>query len=919
MFRISCKRIISAILALTVVVGMLALGGISAKASTSSTTVTISNVTRRYKDAATFLNLCNEYRTGRGLSEWVMDTDSLEAAMLRASELSIYLSDDCPDGNSGAQYINASIKREYIAYGVISLPSLLTDMKKDVNANDILLSSDTKAVGIGVVSVNSVKYLALYASNKTVDKVSSSVLTQDNRTVNQKVKILLENIGEVSMPFSNGQNIYCGSSIQAYLKVINKTYSGAYVLLTPDNMNVKISDTNVMSLSGDRVYAIAPGGATVTISFKDAGYLGGSCYFKTIARSFSNCTFSSIPDQYYTGSPIRPNVTVKNSSGDVLAVGTDYSLVYTNNVNVGTATVTIKGMGVYAGESKTMYFNIVKKGSEETTTFTMSISTSLSTLTLGQSTVITATTSGGTAPVKYSYYYADYGTTNWVTLAADSTSNKYTFKPSASKKYYLRATATDSKNNTATQTAVIKVNSAFSVTGKLNVSQIMANNSVTVSATTSGGTSPYTYAFLVQKPGATAYTTIRDYNSTNNTTYKPTTVGTYRFCVKCKDASEQVASSYVTLDVISSDLQNKSDVETACITLTQPIVMKGVATSGTAPYTYAYFYKRSSSTSWTKKKGYSSTTSVRFTPKSTGVYNLCIKVKDSKGTVVKKFIDVTVKSALVNNSTVSSSRIAMGASLTVTGAASGGSGGYQYAIYYKRTSVSSYTLGRSYAASTKMVITPKHSGDYNVRVKLKDSNGKIVNKDFIINVGPALSNTSKISSTSIYRGNSVKLTCSATGGKSPYVYAVFYKKVSSSTWTKARGYESGTTVTVTPKYADKYVVRVKAKDSADKIVNKDFTVNVAPELKNTSTLAAKTITKGGSVTVNCSATGGKAPYQYAVYYKQTANQTWTLARDYGTGTAVTVTPKASTTYDVRVKAKDSTGKIVNKDLTLTVR
>ena len=70
------------------------------------------------------------------------------------------------------------------------------------------------------------------------------------------------------------------------------------------------------------------------------------------------------------------------------------------------------------------------------------------------------------------------------------------------------------------------------------------------------------------------------------------------------------------------------------------------------------------------------------------------------------------------------------------------------------------------------------------------------------------------------------MTCSATGGKPSYVYAVYYKQTSQSTWTKARDYENGTSVTVTPKKATTYTIRVKAKDSAGVIVNKEFTVTV---------------------------------------------------------------------------------------------
>lgn len=79
-------------------------------------------------------------------------------------------------------------------------------------------------------------------------------------------------------------------------------------------------------------------------------------------------TYDGVEDQGYTGSAIvPPNLKVyeqkKNDVGAVkreLVAGTDYTVVGTNNVNKGKATITIKGIGNYTGE-KTTSFNITAK------------------------------------------------------------------------------------------------------------------------------------------------------------------------------------------------------------------------------------------------------------------------------------------------------------------------------------------------------------------------------------------------------------------------------------------------------------------------------------------------------------------------------------------------------------------------------
>ena len=67
----------------------------------------------------------------------------------------------------------------------------------------------------------------------------------------------------------------------------------------------------------------------------------------------------SIASQPYTGSTIEPTVTVKDGR-KTLTAGTDYTVTYKDNTNVGTATATVTGTGNYTGSVETK-FNITAK------------------------------------------------------------------------------------------------------------------------------------------------------------------------------------------------------------------------------------------------------------------------------------------------------------------------------------------------------------------------------------------------------------------------------------------------------------------------------------------------------------------------------------------------------------------------------
>ena len=76
-------------------------------------------------------------------------------------------------------------------------------------------------------------------------------------------------------------------------------------------------------------------------------------------EELTGAVIDPIEDQVYTGSELTPKVTVRLGE-TVLRLGLDYGLSYANNVNAGTATVTVTGNGAYQGTA-TANFTIVGK------------------------------------------------------------------------------------------------------------------------------------------------------------------------------------------------------------------------------------------------------------------------------------------------------------------------------------------------------------------------------------------------------------------------------------------------------------------------------------------------------------------------------------------------------------------------------
>lgn len=72
--------------------------------------------------------------------------------------------------------------------------------------------------------------------------------------------------------------------------------------------------------------------------------------FKITAKNVSSLTVTGIPDQIHTGSALKPSISITG-----LVEGRDFTVLYTNNTVVGTATVEITGIGNYTGTLSTTF------------------------------------------------------------------------------------------------------------------------------------------------------------------------------------------------------------------------------------------------------------------------------------------------------------------------------------------------------------------------------------------------------------------------------------------------------------------------------------------------------------------------------------------------------------------------------------
>lgn len=135
-------------------------------------------------------------------------------------------------------------------------------------------------------------------------------------------------------------------------------------------------------------------------------------------------------------------------------------------------------------------------------------------------------------------------------------------------------------------------------------------------------------------------------------------------------------------------------------------------------------YKKYNEEDWMTLQDFDANASFSFKPTAKGEYVLCISVKDSRGVIVKKYMKVSVTKP-VNTSRMSESSISLGKSFVIQCSARDGAGGYQYQVYYKRSTSDRWSLRQDYSENTRVTLKPTAAMSYDFCVKAKDANGNI--------------------------------------------------------------------------------------------------------------------------------------------------------------------------------------------------
>ena len=231
-----------------------------------------------------------------------------------------------------------------------------------IAAADIKLGFDNSAYDcmmyngyerIPTVSINgiSTNEFIITASNNVRPGIATLMITGRGNNFtgtivkNYKIKADLSTYGTIA---AIADQVYTGYQITPHV-----------TLTCGGNMLNQGSDYTVTYLNNTNV-----GVATVmATAANDSYYIGTARQSFNISNTAGGMEITGYASSYtYTGYAITPDLVV-TMNNRVLNRGTDYVVSYSNNINVGTATMTVTGIGSYSG-TKTINYTIEAKNIE---------------------------------------------------------------------------------------------------------------------------------------------------------------------------------------------------------------------------------------------------------------------------------------------------------------------------------------------------------------------------------------------------------------------------------------------------------------------------------------------------------------------------------------------------------------------------
>ncbi|NJC44904.1 UNVERIFIED_ORG: uncharacterized protein YhjY with autotransporter beta-barrel domain [Xanthomonas campestris] len=459
---------------------------------------------------------------------------------------------------------------------------------------------------------------------------------------------------------------------------------------------------------------------------------------------------------------------------------------------------------------------------------------------------------GGVAP--YTYAVTAGALPAGITL--DGSSGALTGTPGSVGNFSFSVTATDSTTGTpsqATRGYNLTIAAPPIVVAPSTLPAATRGTAYSQTLSASGGTAPYTYALAsgTLPAGITL--------ASNGTLSGTATVeGSFNLTVTATDAGSFTGNQAYTLTVAGPNLVLPASTLPAGTAGQAYSAAITPATGGTAPYSYAL-------TGGVLPAGVvvdAATGALSGTPTVAGTFNFTLTVSDSTpspAAQASRSYTLTIAAPVVVIAPTTLPAATRGTAYSQTLSASGGTAPYTYAV-----SAGSLPAGITLASNGTLSGTATVEGSFNVTVTATDANTFTATQAYALTVaGPNLALPASTLPAGTAGQAYAATIASATGGTAPYSYALTGGVLPAGVVVDAAtGALSGT-----PTVAGTFNFTLTVSDSTPSPAaqaSRSYTLTIAAPVVVIAPTTLPAATRGTAYSQTLSASGGTAPYTYAV-------------------------------------------------------
>ena len=475
------------------------------------------------------------------------------------------------------------------------------------------------------------------------------------------------------------------------------------------------------------------------------------------------------------------------------------------------------------------------------------------------------------------------------------------------------------------------------------------------------------YEFWAKDVSAGVWTKIRDYKEDRYANWTPNKSGQYIIKVNVKDKNSNLeldGKVEKTFIVIAGNTKpGKAKIQTYDIMegnkyitdkkleVNKLYTIKGYASSENGVL-YEFWAKDVSAGVWTKIRDYKEDRYANWTPNKSGQYIIKVNVKDKNsnleldGKVEKTFIviagntkpgkaKIQTYDIMEGNKYITDKKLEVNKLYTIKGYASS-ENGVLYEFWAKDVSAGVWTKIRDYKEDRYANWTPNKSGQYIIKVNVKDKNSNLeldgkVEKTFIVIAGNTKPGKAKIQTYDIMEGNkyitdkklevnklyTIKGYASSENG---VLYEFWAKNESEGNWIKIKDYSSDRCANWTPNKSGQYIIKVNVKDKNSNLeldgkVEKTFMVIPKGEKPGKAKIQTYDIMEGNKYvtskkldlnkkyTIKAYASSSNGVL-YEFWIKDVRKGNWVKIRDYKEDRLATFSVSNQSSYIIKVNVKD---------------